>query len=125
MCAMTRGVVEKAHAQGITVEAELGLLKGIEDDMAVDAKQAILTDPGQAAEFVARTECDCLAVAIGTSHGAYKFAGSQRLHFDLPAEIQKRLPGFPLVLHGGSAVPLDEVRRINAAGGALSNALAA
>src|SRR5262245_2912081 len=118
--AITRGVVEKAHAQGIAVEAELGLLKGIEDDMAVDAKEAILTDPGQAAEFVSRTECDCLAVAIGTSHGAYKFAGNQRLHFDRLAEIQKRLPNFPLVLHGGSAVPGDEVRRINAAGGALS-----
>ena len=119
---ITGGVVERAHAQGIAVEAELGLLKGIEDDMAGDAKEAILTDPGQAAEFVARTECDCLAVAIGTSHGAYKFAGTQRLHFDRLAEIQKRLPNFPLVLHGGSAVPLDEVRRINAAGGALSNA---
>jgi fructose-bisphosphate aldolase class II len=119
---ITRGVVEKAHAQDIAVEAELGLLKGIEDDMAVDAKEAILTDPGQAAEFVARTDCDCLAVAIGTSHGAYKFSGKQRLHFDRLAEIQKRLPGFPLVLHGGSAVPLEEVRRINAAGGALTNA---
>jgi fructose-bisphosphate aldolase class II len=120
--AMTRRVVERAHSDGIAVEAELGLLQGIEDDMAVDAKEAILTDPGQAAEFVMRTECDCLAIAIGTSHGAYKFAGKQRLHFDRLAEIQKRLPGFPLVLHGGSAVPLDEVRRINAAGGALSHA---
>src|SRR5262245_4207746 len=120
--AITRGVVEKAHVQGIAVEAELGLLKGIEDDMAVDAKDAILTDPEQAAEFVARTECDCLAVAIGTSHGAYKFSGKQRLHFERLAEIQKRLPNFPLVLHGGSAVPLAEVRRINTAGGALSNA---
>jgi fructose-bisphosphate aldolase, class II len=120
--AITRGVVEKAHAHGIAVEAELGLLKGIEDDMAVDAKDAILTDPGQAEEFVARTQCDALAVAIGTSHGAYKFAAKQRLHFDRLAEIQKRLPHFPLVLHGGSAVPMEEVRRINVAGGALSDA---
>ena len=119
---VTRCVVEKAHARGLAVEAELGLLKGIEDDMAVAAQDAILTDPAQAQEFVRRTACDCLAVAIGTSHGAYKYAGKQRLHFDRLAEIQKRLPNFPLVLHGGSAVPMDEVRRINAAGGALSEA---
>lgn len=120
--ANTRRVVEKAHPHDIAVEAELGLLKGIEDDMAVDAKDAILTDPGQAEGFVARTDCDSLAVAIGTSHGAYKFVGKQRLHFDRLEEIQRRLPDFPLVLHGGSAVPMDEVRRINAAGGALSEA---
>ena len=116
---VTRRVVEKAHARGIAVEAELGLLKGIEDDMTVSAQDAILTDPAQAEEFVRRTQCDSLAVAIGTSHGAYKFSGQQRLHFDRLAEIQKRLPGFPLVLHGGSAVPLKEVERINAAGGDL------
>ena len=115
----TRRVVEKAHARGVSVEAELGLLKGIEDDMAVSAQEAILTDPGQAEEFVRRTGCDSLAVAIGTSHGAYKFSGRQGLHFDRLAEIQKRLAGFPLVLHGGSAVPIREVERINAAGGAL------
>ncbi|MHB8523976.1 MAG: class II fructose-bisphosphate aldolase [Limisphaerales bacterium] len=115
----TRAVVEKAHGRGLAVEAELGLLKGIEDGMATSAQEAILTDPGQAAEFVSRTRCDSLAVAIGTSHGAYKFAGKQRLHFERLAEIQKRLPGFPLVLHGGSAVPISEVERMNAAGGAL------
>lgn len=118
--AATRRVVEKAHERGIAVEAELGLLKGIEDGMTVSAKDAILTDPARAEEFVGRTCCDALAVAIGTSHGAYKFSGRQRLHFDRLAEIQRRLPGFPLVLHGGSAVSSSEVERINAAGGALS-----
>ncbi len=117
--AITRRVVEKAHDRGIAVEAELGLLQGIEDEMSVDAKEAILTDPAQAEEFVNRTRSDSLAVAIGTSHGAYKFSGRQGLHFDRLAEIQKRLPGFPLVLHGGSAVPVHEVERINAAGGDL------
>ncbi len=117
--AITRRVVEKAHDHGIAVEAELGLLQGVEDEMSVDAKEAILTDPAQAEEFVHRTGCDSLAVAIGTSHGAYKFSGKQGLHLDRLAEIQKRLPGFPLVLHGGSAVPLNEVERINAAGGNL------
>lgn len=117
--AITRGVVEQAHACGIEVEAELGQLKGVEDDMEISALDAILTDPARAEEFVARTECDSLAVAIGTSHGAYKFAGKQRLHFERLAEIQKRLPSLPLVLHGGSAVPKQEVKRINAAGGDL------
>jgi fructose-bisphosphate aldolase class II len=117
---VTRRVVERAHAVGIAVEAELGQLKGVEDDAADAVKQAILTDPAKAAEFVERTGCDSLAVAIGTSHGAYKFSGAQRLHLDRLAEIQRRLPGFPLVLHGGSAVPLNEVKRINAAGGALN-----
>ena len=117
--AITRRVVEQAHERGIAVEAELGLLQGIEDEMSVDAKEAILTDPAQAEEFVHRTGCDSLAVAIGTSHGAYKFSGRQGLHFDRLADIQKRLPGFPLVLHGGSAVPAREVERINAAGGDL------
>jgi fructose-bisphosphate aldolase class II len=116
---ITRRVVQKAHAHGIAVEAELGLLQGIEDGMSRSAQEAILTDPAQAEEFVERTECDSLAVAIGTSHGAYKFSGPQRLHFDRLGEIQKRLPGFPLVLHGGSAVPTKEVERINAAGGKL------
>ncbi|MBU6400054.1 MAG: class II fructose-bisphosphate aldolase family protein [Verrucomicrobia bacterium] len=117
--AATRQVVAQAHARGIAVEAELGLLQGIEDGMTPHAQEAILTDPAQAEEFVRRTGCDSLAVAIGTSHGAYKFAGNQRLHFERLAEIQRRLPGFPLVLHGGSAVPAEEVARINAAGGAL------
>ncbi|MDA1276853.1 MAG: class II fructose-bisphosphate aldolase [Verrucomicrobia bacterium] len=117
--AITRRVVEKAHSRQIAVEAELGLLHGIEDDMSVSAQDAILTDPGQAEEFVQRTGCDSLAIAIGTSHGAYKFSGKQGLHFDRLTEIQQRLPGFPLVLHGASAVPKGEVERINAAGGAL------
>lgn len=117
--AVTKRVAEKAHAHGLTVEAELGQLKGIEDAMSHEVKEAILTDPAKAEEFVARTGCDSLAVAIGTSHGAYKFSGKQRLHFERLAEIQERLPEFPLVLHGGSAVPQAEIERINAAGGAL------
>jgi fructose-bisphosphate aldolase class II len=117
--AITRRVVERAHAKGISVEAELGMLGGVEEDIQVDEKHASLTDPGEAKEFVERTGCDSLAVAIGTSHGAYKFSGGQGLHFDRMAEIQKRLPGFPLVMHGSSSVPQEEVARINAAGGAI------
>lgn len=117
--AITRRVVERAHARGVSVEAELGQLGGVEEDIAVDEKHAKLTDPDEAKEFVERTGCDSLAVAIGTSHGAYKFKGKQGLHFDRIAEIQKRLPGFPLVMHGSSSVPREEVERINAAGGAL------
>ena len=117
--AITKRVVERAHAVGISVEAELGMLGGVEEDIAVDEKHAKLTDPGEAKEFVERTGCDSLAVAIGTSHGAYKFQGESSLHFDRMAEIQKRLPGFPLVMHGSSSVPQSEVRRINAAGGGL------
>ena len=117
--AITRRVVERAHARGLSVEAELGQLGGVEEDISVDEKHAQLTDPDEAREFVERTGCDSLAVAIGTSHGAYKFTGSQGLHFDRIAEIQKRLPGFPLVMHGSSSVPREEVERINAAGGAL------
>ena len=117
--AITHRVVERAHDKGISVEAELGMLGGVEEDIQVDEKHAMLTDPDEAAEFVERSGCDSLAVAIGTSHGAYKFAGSQGLHFDRLAEIQSRLPGFPLVMHGSSSVPKEEVERINAAGGAL------
>jgi fructose-bisphosphate aldolase class II len=117
--AITRRVVERAHAKGISVEAELGQLGGVEEDIAVDEKHASLTDSDEAAEFVRLTECDSLAVAIGTSHGAYKFTGRQGLHFDRLAEIQQRLPGFPLVMHGSSSVPRKEVERINAAGGEL------
>jgi fructose-bisphosphate aldolase class II len=117
--ATTRRVVEAAHAEGISVEAELGKLGGVEEDIAVDEKHAMLTDPDEAAEFVRLTGCDSLAVAIGTSHGAYKFKGRQGLHFGRLAEIQQRLPGFPLVMHGSSSVPREEVERINAAGGAL------
>jgi fructose-bisphosphate aldolase class II len=117
--AATRRVVERAHAKGISVEAELGMLGGVEEHIQVDEKHAMLTDPNEAAEFVLHSGCDSLAVAIGTSHGAYKFKGQQSLHFDRLAQIQTRLPGFPLVMHGSSSVPRDEVERINAAGGAL------
>jgi fructose-bisphosphate aldolase class II len=117
--AVTRRVVERAHAKGISVEAELGMLGGVEEDIKVDEKHAMLTDPDEAAEFVERSGCDSLAVAIGTSHGAYKFMGTQGLHFGRLAEIQGRLPGFPLVMHGSSSVPHEEVERINAAGGAM------
>jgi fructose-bisphosphate aldolase class II len=116
---ITRRVVERAHAKGISVEAELGKLGGVEEHIAVDEKHALLTDPDEAAEFVRLSGCDSLAVAIGTSHGAYKFKGQQSLHFERLAEIQRRLPGFPLVMHGSSSVPREEVERINAAGGAL------
>ena len=115
--AATRRVVQMAHPHGIAVEAELGQLKGIEDEMSVEGKEALLTDPAQAEEFVGRTGCDSLAVAIGTSHGAYKFSGSQGLHLEVLAEINRRLAGFPLVLHGGSTVPLNEIERIRKAGG--------
>jgi len=117
--AITRRVVDRAHAKGISVEAELGMLGGVEEDIKVDEKHAMLTDPDEAAEFVERSGCDSLAVAIGTSHGAYKFMGTQGLHFGRLAEIQSNLPGFPLVMHGSSSVPREEVERINAAGGAM------
>ncbi len=120
--AITSRVVEAAHAKGLVVEAELGQLGGVEEHITVAEDKAKLTDPDQAKEFVERTGCDSLAVAIGTSHGAFKFTGSQGLHFDVIAEIQKRLPGFPLVMHGSSSVPQEEVERINAAGGDLKGA---
>ena len=114
--AITKRVVDAAHAKGIVVEAELGQLGGVEEHVKVDEADAKLTDPKQAREFVERSGCDSLAVAIGTSHGAFKFSGSQSLHFDVLSDIQKELPGFPLVMHGSSSVPQDEVARINAAG---------
>ena len=117
--AITKRVVDKAHAKGLSVEAELGMLGGVEEDIHVDEGHACLTNPVEAKEFVARTGCDSLACAIGTSHGAYKFKGQQSLHFDVLKEIQQLLPGFPLVMHGSSSVPQDEVKRINAAGGKL------
>jgi len=120
--AITKRVVEAAHAKGVVVEAELGKLGGVEEHITVDEADAKLTDPDEAKEFVERTGCDSLAVAIGTSHGAFKFTGSQGLHFNVIAEIQKRLPGFPLVMHGSSSVPQDEVERVNAAGGNLKGA---
>jgi fructose-bisphosphate aldolase class II len=120
--AITRRVVDRAHQRGISVEAELGMLGGVEEDIKVDESHACLTDPDQAKEFVRRTECDSLACAIGTSHGAYKFSGGQGLHFDRIRAIQERLPGFPLVMHGSSSVPQEEVERINKAGGTMKNA---
>jgi fructose-bisphosphate aldolase, class II len=119
---ITREVVDRAHARGIVVEAELGQLGGVEEHVQVSEEEAHLTNPDQAQEFVERSGCDSLAVAIGTSHGAYKFSGEQALRLDVLAEIQQRLPGFPLVMHGSSSVPKEEVERINAAGGALKGA---
>jgi fructose-bisphosphate aldolase, class II len=118
----TRKVVEAAHARGMVVEAELGQLGGVEEHVAVREADAKLTDPQQAKDFVTRSGCDSLACAIGTSHGAFKFSGTQGLRFDVLAEIQKVLPGFPLVMHGSSSVPEEEVARINAAGGKLAGA---
>lgn len=120
--AITKRVVDYAHAKGVVVEAELGKLGGVEEHVAVDEADAKLTDPDQAKEFVERTGVDSLACAIGTSHGAFKFTGTQGLRFDVLREIQKRLPGFPLVMHGSSSVPQEEVARINAAGGKLLGA---
>jgi fructose-bisphosphate aldolase class II len=119
---ITKRVVDAAHAKGIVVEAELGQLGGVEEHIKVSEADARLTDPNQAKEFVERTGVDSLAVAIGTSHGAFKFQGSQSLHFDVIEEIQKLLPGFPLVMHGSSSVPQEEVERINKAGGDLAGA---
>ena len=114
---IVRRVVDRAHEKGISVEAELGMLGGVEEDISVDADHACLTDPDQAVEFVERSGCDSLAVAIGTSHGAFKFKGKQGLHFDRISAIQKLLPNYPLVMHGSSSVPKEWVDRINNAGG--------
>lgn len=116
---ITKEIADRAHARGIVVEAELGQLGGVEEHVQVSEEEAHLTNPEQAREFVERSGCDSLAVAIGTSHGAYKFSGEQALRLDVLAEIQERLPGFPLVMHGSSSVPREEVERINNAGGAL------
>jgi len=122
--AITRRVVERAHAKGISVEAELGQLGGVEEDIAVDEGNACLTNPDEAVEFIKRTGCDALAAAIGTSHGAYKFRGQQKLRFDVIEQIAEKLkaaglPPTPIVMHGSSSVPKEEVARINAAGGKL------
>ncbi len=117
--AATRRVVGRAREKGISVEAELGRLGGVEEDVQVAEGSAFLTDPEEAVEFVKETGCDSLAAAIGTSHGAYKFKGQQSLHFEVIREIRERLPGTPIVMHGSSSVPVEEVRRINAAGGKL------
>lgn len=120
--AITKRVVEHAHSKGLTVEAEIGQLGGVEEDVQVDEKNAHLTQPEEAKAFVEASGCDSLACAIGTSHGAYKFSGGQGIHFDVLKAIQDLLPGFPLVMHGSSTVPQDEVARINAAGGAMKGA---
>ncbi len=117
---ITKRVVDAGHAKGLVVEAELGLLKGVEEH--VKAEEHVFTDPAEAELFIKQTGCDSLACAIGTSHGAFKFKGEQKLRFDILTDIQKRMPGFPLVMHGSSSVPEDEVRRINHFGGALAGA---
>ncbi len=117
---ITKKIVDKAHAKGIVVEAELGQLGGVEEDVV---GSVCLTDPAQAAEFIEKSGCDSLAVAIGTSHGAYKFSGGQGLRFDVLEQIQKAVPAnFPLVMHGSSSVPKEWVERINNAGGKLGSA---
>ena len=121
--AITKRVVDKAHAKGISVEAELGMLGGVEEDIKVEEGHAMLTDPVEAKDFVAQTGCDSLACAIGTSHGAFKFKGRQSLHFDVLDKIKALLPGFPLVMHGSSSVPKEEVDRINAAGGTIAGSM--
>lgn len=123
--AETKKVVEYAHARGVTVEAELGRLAGIEDAVNVSAADASYTDPDQVLDFVTRTGCDSLAIAIGTSHGAYKFKPGQKpqLRFDILEEVEKRLPGFPIVLHGASSVVQEYVKMINDNGGNMPDAI--
>lgn len=123
--AITRRVVEYAHDHGVVVEAELGALAGIEDDIRVSADQARYTNPEEAAEFVALTGCDSLAIAMGTSHGAYKFKPGTvpALRFDILEEIMKLVPDFPIVLHGASSVQQEHVDRINRYGGMMPGAV--
>ena len=122
---LTRKVVEYAHARGVVVEAELGSLAGIEDDVNVSAEDSSYTRPEEVEEFVARTGCDSLAIAIGTSHGAYKFKPGTKpqLRFDILEEVSRRLPGFPIVLHGSSSVPQEYVKMVNEFGGKLPDAI--
>jgi len=132
---ITKKVVEYAHDHGVVVEAELGSLAGIEDEVQVDAEAASYTRPEEVEEFVAKTGCDSLAIAIGTSHGAYKFTPEQctvnengilvppPLRFDILEEVSRRLPGFPIVLHGSSSVPQNFVKMINENGGSMPNAV--
>ncbi|MBQ9145306.1 MAG: class II fructose-1,6-bisphosphate aldolase [Clostridia bacterium] len=122
---LTRRVVEYAHAHGVVVEGELGTLAGIEDEVAVEEGHASYTRPEEVEEFVRRTGVDSLAIAIGTSHGAYKFkpGTNPQLRFDILEEISRRLPGFPIVLHGSSSVPQEYVEMINAHGGAMPGAI--
>ena len=119
---VTKQVVEYAHDRGITVEAELGRLAGVEDDVKVSAEDSSYTRPEEVEEFVSRTGCDSLAIAIGTSHGAFKFVGEPKLRFDILEEVEKRLPGFPIVLHGASSVIPEYVQMINQFGGDMPGA---
>jgi len=119
---LTKKVVEYAHSKGVVVEAELGKLAGIEDDVNVSATDAMYTDPEQAKEFVERTNCDSLAIAIGTSHGAYKFKGEAKLRFDILKEIKERIPNTPIVLHGASSVIPELVEMCNNYGGEIPGA---
>ena len=132
---ITRKVVEYAHERGVVVEAELGSLAGVEDEVNVSAEDSSYTRPEEVEEFVSKTGCDSLAIAIGTSHGAYKFKPEQctlnengvlvppPLRFDILEEVSKRLPGFPIVLHGSSSVPQEYVKMINEYGGNMPNAI--
>lgn len=123
--AITKQVVEYAHAKGVVVEAELGQLAGVEDDVNVSAEDAKYTQPGEVEEFVSRTGVDSLAIAIGTSHGAFKFKPGQKpqLRFDILDEITKRIPNFPIVLHGASSVSQEYVKIIQENGGQLKDAI--
>ena len=120
--ALTRKVVEYAHDRNVTVEAELGRLAGVEDDVKVSAEDSSYTRPEEVEEFATRTGCDSLAIAIGTSHGAFKFKGEPKLRFDILEEVSKRLPGFPIVLHGASSVIPSYVDMINKYGGNMPGA---
>lgn len=119
---LTKKVVEYAHSQGVVVEAELGKLAGIEDEVKVATEDAKYTDPEQAEEFVRKTGCDSLAIAIGTSHGAYKFKGEAKLRFDILKEIKQRIPNTPIVLHGASSVIPELVEKCNQYGGNIPGA---
>ena len=123
--ALTKKVVEYAHARGVTVEGELGQLAGVEDEVSVDADKANYTDPDQVQDFVTRTGVDSLAIAIGTSHGAFKFKPGQKpqLRFDILQEVMDRLPNFPIVLHGASSVDQEHVKLINQYGGNMADAI--
>ena len=119
---LARKVVEYAHPRNVTVEAELGRLAGVEDEIKVSEEHAFYTDPAEAEEFVAKTGIDSLAIAIGTSHGAYKFKTEPKLRFDILEEVGRRLPGFPIVLHGASSVLPEYVEIINKFGGKMPGA---
>lgn len=123
--ALTKKVVEYAHAHGVVVEGELGTLAGVEDEVSVDSDNASYTRPEEVEDFVTRTGVDSLAIAIGTSHGAYKFKPGQKpqLRFDILKEVEKRLPGFPIVLHGASSVNQEHVKMINEYGGEMPDAI--